>query len=576
MEGLKHTAERRTALASGGAPQTPPLTEAALIVSARGDIETILPNLDTVDGPGPAVGQTISDIWPTPVASAASDAIRDALRHRRVRREEVTQHDDPAQYELIAVPQGRDRVLLLLRNLTRLYGLRSEAESAAASVALPARDFLLTELQRVVDMQALREGRAALICLNISQLDDGGHVFAPGQQEDILRELGERLANELRGPNEQVITDFSQLSIVARFDYRQFAVALPAIDSGTDAESVAERLVAVLQKPVDISGHQTAVSASAGIALFPQDGTDAETLFGSACAAMEDAAANRTSQLRFHSGTLRLPSLQRQDLELSLKTALASDALALSYLPIVDAHSRGVCAVEGLLRWPDSMLLAQSVRQIVSVAERTGLILPIGRWVVEQACRQITALRAERDEDLRLTVNVSAQEYSRPEYASELATLLEELDFDPALLDVEIEERVLFRDAMRSFAASRELRALGIGVVVDDFGTGACSLENLARSPVTAIKIDNRLVADLEQDERKRATCMAAIGIAKSLGMTSIGEGVETVYQASFLRDHGCDQLQGFFLTEPLDRGELIELFDLSATSRITKLWADN
>ncbi len=574
MDGLNRKIERRTAPASGGTPR--PLTEASLIVSRGGDIETSLPNPDAGDGPQPAAGESVCELWPAAVVAVASDAIRDALRHRRLRRQEITNDGDPAQYELIVIPQGRDRALLLLRNLSRLYGLRTTTDPASRSVALPARDFLLTELRRVVDMQRLKGGRAALICLNISQLDDGGHVFAPGQQEDILRELGERLAHELRGPNEQAITDFSQLSIVARFDYRQFAVALPAIDSGSDAESVAERLVAVLQKPVDISGHDTAVCASAGIALFPQDGTDAETLFRSACAAMEESTANDTSRLRFHSGTLRLPNLQRQDLELSLKTALTNDALALNYLPIVDARSREIRAVEALLRWPDSMLMSQSVRQIVSVAERTGLILPIGRWVVEQACRQVLALRAERGEDLRLTINVSAQEYSRPDYASELAAMLEDLEFDAALLDVEIQERVLFRDAMRSFATSRALRELGLGVVVDDFGTGACSLENLAKSPVTGIKIDSRLVADLEQDGRQRAACRAAIGMAKSLELLSIGEGVETVYQASFLRDHGCDHLQGFFLTEPLDRGELIELFDLSATSRITKLWSND
>ncbi len=290
---------------------------------------------------------------------------------------------------------------------------------------------------------------------------------------------------------------------------------------------------------------------------------------------MQDAATNCTAQLRFHSGTLRLPSLQRQDLELSLKTALANDALALSFLPIVDARSRQVCSVEALLRWPDSLLGAQSVRQIITVAERTGLILPIGTWVITQACRQILSLNADAERELRLAINVAPQEFSRSDYVERLAAVLDDLQFDPSLLDVEIQERVLFRDAMQGYANCRALRKLGAGIVIDDFGTGACSLDNLARSPATAVKIDVKLVAGLEQDDRARAACKAALAIAKSLGMRSIAEGVETAYQASFLRDSGCDQLQGFFLLEPLDQGELVQFMDLSATSQIRTLWPE-
>ena len=544
-----------------------------MVVSRAGDIVSVTKMTGQDTRADALVGNSIQSHWPAELASPIVETVRAALRSRAVCQQVLSKDDGLEHYEIVCIPQGRDRAVLLFRDIGQLDGFAGRRGSNSGT--LPAREYLLGELQRVADAQRLKEGRAALVCINIGQLDDAGHVFGPGQQEDILQQLGERLKKELRNVNDRDCTDLSQLSLVSRFDYRQFAVLLPSIETGDDAESVTERLVAVLRKPITVSGHDTKISVRAGIALFPQDGQDAETLFKSAFAAMECADDSDARPFSFHCGTVSLRSLQRQDLEIGLKTALANDQFELSFLPAIDARSRKVAIIEALLRWPDQILGSKSVRQLVSTAERTGLILPIGRWVLRQACQQLLALRANGDDELRLAVNVSAQEFSRPDYAEQLGTLLDELGFDATALDLEIQEHVLVRDAMRDYVGCNALRALGVGIVIDDFGTGACSLRHLANSPAAAIKIDNTFVANLETSARDRAACDAAIALAQNLGLKTIAEGVETIGQATYLRERGCDLLQGFFHMEPLADAELNEFMDLTATTKMRRVWPD-
>ena len=291
--------------------------------------------------------------------------------------------------------------------------------------------------------------------------------------------------------------------------------------------------------------------------------------------AMECPDLKKTGRYSFHSGTVNLRSLQRQDLEVGLKTALADEQFELNFLPAVDAHSRRVAIVEALLRWPDQFLGAKSVRQLIATAERTGLILPIGQWVVEQACQQVLALRSNGDDELRLAINVSAQEFSRPDYVTKLARKLEELAFDPAMLDVEIQEHVLFRDAMKGYEVCRALKDLGIRIAIDDFGTGSCSLSHLAKSPIDTLKIDPSFVADLHKNDRGRAAVDGAIALAQSLGLKSVAEGVETKEQAEYLKEAGCDYMQGYFLMQPLAVEELNDFMDLTATRQLAQLWLD-
>ncbi len=578
-DGLRILDERRSTKTSTPVGRAKRLPEAVLTVSRDGSIDAVLqlPHQGR-DAAGKDIrGAHISILWPANVVKIVHDNVRHALRSRQVRQQEIRSESDSSLFEMICVPQGRDRVLVIVRNLSDLYGIRAgSGDGSDGAASLPARDFLMGELARVTDLQRLKQGRAALICINVLELDGAGHVFGPGQKEEIIGLLAERLKGELRNVNDEHYSDFSEVSIVARFDFRQFAVLLPSVHSGGDAESVAERLVNVLQQPIMISGHETNISARAGIALFPQDGVDSETLFQSAFTAMEYATTSASEPCSFHSGTVSLRNLQRQDLEIGIKAALATEQFALNYQPVIDASSRQAVAVEALLRWPDQMLASRSVRQVISIAERTGLIIPIGEWVLRAACEQVLPLRATSNPDLRLAVNVSAQEFSRTDYVPKLARMLEDLAFDASMLDIEIQEHVLFRDAMKGYAVCAALKELGVRIVIDDFGTGSCSLAHLSRAPIDAIKIDNRFVAGLHVNEFDETACDGAIALAKSLGIQAIAEGVETADQATYLKEAGCDMLQGFFFMKPLDDDELNDFMDLTASRQLAQLWLDD
>ena len=303
---------------------------------------------------------------------------------------------------------------------------------------------------------------------------------------------------------------------------------------------------------MDIDGTAYGLQACGGIGLFPQDGADAGTLFANSLAAIEEARAGQPGNICFHSGTVKLHTLQRQDLEAELKTALERGLLGLNYLPIVDATTHEVRSVEALLRWPDSVMGSHSTSKIIGLAERTGLIVPIGEWVLRESFGQLRGWHDAGWSELRIAVNLSMQEFSRPDIAARLAALMLEAGVQPEYVDLEITEKMLARDALTRFQVLDALKALGIGLHVDDYGTAACSLAQVSHSPIDAIKLDNSLVTAAENCAQDNAACRAAIASAHALGLAVVAEGVATEWQVNALSDAGCDMLQGFYFAEPL------------------------
>ncbi len=531
----------------------------ALIVTADGTIEQLLQSDETC-----LDASSIDDLWPDPVAARVRQNLRRALRSRKYFAEEVAGEKPAPSNEFIYVAQGRNKVLLIVRDASQQAGALSRMQQLAYvdnATDLPNREFLLEELGQVIDQQRLRELRAAVIFIHIDEIEEQRSAFGLGQLQSILRELGSRLKVELRAPNSAEETDPERRSIVARVDYRQFAVVLPSIHGGEDAEAVTARLTARLQEPVYVNGNAVKVRACAGIALLPQDGSDVRTLCDHASAAMEDARTDRGNSVVFHSGTVRLRSLQRQDLEFELRTALDREEFALNFLPVVDAASGKVTTVEALLRWPESVVGSQSTRKVILLAERTGLILPIGDWVLASCCQQLRTWHDAGFDNLRLSINLSLQEFARPDLAERITGALEASGLAPDCIDTEFTEKTLCRDAVSGFEVCNMLRSLGVGLVVDDYGLGPSSIAELAQSGVDKIKVDNTLVAQIGST-RGKAACHAAISLAHALGLTAIAEGVESEEQVALLTELGADRLQGFRFSKPLAADEVAEFLE--------------
>ncbi|MBT8083325.1 MAG: bifunctional diguanylate cyclase/phosphodiesterase [Gammaproteobacteria bacterium] len=513
---------------------------------------------------------SVDGLWREECVDRIRASLRRALRNRTSCAFEM-ECADGATEEFIVVPRGADRLLMIVRDLTEQKRAHEQAHRLAYTddvTGLPNRVYLFDELRKVIEVQRLKEGRSAVICIHVGHFDDYGYALSAGQQDEVLAQLASRMRRQLRKTNQSETADFERFSIVSRSDYRQFCVVLPSIETGEDAEAVAERLVDALRLPINLRTRSVNINASSGISLYPQDGTDAVSLFENAIAAMEDARCESGAAIKFHSGTVRLRSLQRSDLEAELKAALDNGDYDLNYLPTVDIESGVPRTMEALLRWPDTVLGSQPTRKIVRVAERTGIIVPIGRWVLRHACEQLRRWRDEGHADVRVAVNMSAQEMVSDGMIESLQQALSETGVDPADLDVELKESLLAREALKGFDVCKRLRDLGVRLVVDDFGAGSCSLAHFAQGRIEAIKIDRSIVEGLDKNEHSVATIAAALAMAEQLGIDAIAEGVETENQLEILQAHGCRYVQGFLLGEPMDANAALEYLNTDSAGR--------
>lgn len=510
------------------------------------------------------------DMWPGPGGKAVAALVRRAIKARRTQAARIDLTPLLPDMECLCTPQGRDAALLVVRDLS---GDAADAERMRrlafedATTGLPNRQRFFDDLEKVVGVQGLREGRAAVLCVHLGRIEDSAPGMSAFQQDTLLREVAARLTTQVRGSNADLESDMERVTVIARTDYRQFSLVLPDIESGSDAEAVAGRLAAALKAPFTVGSRSVLVSPAIGVALYPQDGEDAQTLFDNALVAMENGRASDDVDFEMHSGTMRLRALQRQDLALELRSALDRDAFELQYHPIVDAASREPVALEALVRWPSALLGERSIPRLVNIAERTGLIVPIGEWVMREALTVLAQVRATGSR-ARLTVNLSPQEFSRQDLPERVSAIAAESSLDAGAIEFEINESTLARDAGNGFPRIKALRAAGATVVLDGFGAGTSSIASLARSPIDGLKIDRSLVRDVVTDERAAAACAAAVAMSDTLGLRCIAVGVETADQAEALKAMGCHQLQGFLFSRPLDAQAVLELASTAVTAQ--------
>ena len=531
------------------------------IVSSAGKVESVISRTDRT-GVLPSdvePGAAVESLWPGTTGGQVKRNIRKALQSRQAHSIQST--DDSGSgccLEFLFVPQGRDRVMLIARDASATQAAIEELADLAymdSDTGLPNRDWLAGELAAIIQRIRLRQGRGALICIDIEEEEDQDLKTTHGESvyRVILANVASRLTRTLRGANQQDEDDDERYSAVARIDETQFAVVLPDIETGGDAQAVAERLTGLLAAPMVIEAKEYELNISLGIALYPQDGERSAELLENGIVAVQEARFSHTSHHKFHSGTVRMRALERQDLVVELETALRGQEFQLNYLPIHSQPDGSVTAIEVLLRWPRPLFASRPIQEVIKAAEYTGLIVPIGEWVFATACEQLAAWRSEAHPDLRLAVNVSGQEFAREDFTDRLGRVLDDSGIDGGSVDLEITEHLLLRDAMRSFTTCRALTNLGINLVVDDFGTGICSFDYLADSPIAGVKIHQKFTAMVDHSPSSRAACAAITAMAHELGLRVTAEGVETWEQGEALTEIGCDNLQGFLFCEPVD-----------------------
>jgi diguanylate cyclase (GGDEF)-like protein len=414
---------------------------------------------------------------------------------------------------------------------------------------LPNRSMFSKLLSQRISEARRYDRQLAVAFLDLDRFKQINDTLGHEAGDQLLQEVATRLQGCVRDSD-----------TVARLGGDEFVVLLPELEDGKCAATVAHKVLAVIGKAFTLIGHEFRVTASIGISVYPQDGQDEQTLTKNADIAMYQAKAEGKNNFQFYSEKLNANSLERLTLESSLRHALERDEFRLHYQSKRDIRSGRIAGVEALLRWEHPDLGTVTPMQFIPVAEETGLIVPIGKWVLKTACLQSMAWQNEGLPPLSIAVNMSARQFSDEYLLQDLESILKATGMNPQLLELELAESLLIHDVENTLRILTGLKSLGVRIAVDDFGTGYSSLATLQRFPLDTVKIDRSFIGDLAGPSENAALADAIVAMGKSLSLTVIAQGVETKEQADFLRAHACDELQGFYFNRPLPAHQFAQL----------------
>ena len=423
---------------------------------------------------------------------------------------------------------------------------------------LPNRSMFSKLLSQRISEARRYDRELAVAFLDLDRFKQINDTLGHEAGDQLLQEVSTRLLGCVRDSDS-----------VARLGGDEFVVLLPELEDGKLAASVADKILAVLGRPFTLIGHEFRVTASIGISVYPRDGQDEQTLTKNADIAMYQAKAEGKNNFQFYSEQLNVNSLERLTLESSLRHALERDEFRLYYQAKRDIRTGCIAGMEALLRWEHPDLGTVMPMQFIPVAEETGLIVPIGKWVLKTACLQCVAWQNEGLPPFGIAVNMTARQFLDESLLQDLASILQSTGMNPQLLELELTESLLIHDVEKTLRILTALKSLGIRIAVDDFGTGYSSLATLQRFPLDTVKIDRSFINGLVGPTEQSGLADAIIAMGKSLSLTVVAQGVETKEQADFLCAHACDELQGFYFNRPLPAHQFAQLMR-AQTANIT------
>jgi len=425
--------------------------------------------------------------------------------------------------------------------------------------SLPNRVLFKQQLDQAIASSQQYNQNIALMFLDLDNFkrinDTYGHCVGDLLVQSVGARLAANVRMEDRGANEKDV-------VIGRFGGDEFTVMMTGIDGPQEAGGVAERLLQAFASPFALDGHEVSIAASVGISIYPLDGTDADTLLKNADTAMFYAKANERSSYHFYSQSMNQTSPQKLSMENDLRKALRREEFRVYYQPKADTRMGTLMGAEALIRWQHPTRGLLTAAEFIMLAEETGLIKPMGEWVLRTVCAQISAWQRNGLPPVPIAVNLSAVQLRQKDLAQMVSQVLQETNLEASWLELEITESAIMQNEEEADRSLRELRALGVTISIDDFGLGYSSLSRLKRFAVDSLKIDRSFVADLADNPDDRAIATAIIAMASSLRLKVIAEGVDTEKQLQFLREQGCDEVQGWLPGRPMPADELAKLLE--------------
>jgi diguanylate cyclase (GGDEF)-like protein/PAS domain S-box-containing protein len=412
--------------------------------------------------------------------------------------------------------------------------------------ALPNRNLFAEHLGRALTQAARQAEKVGVLFVDLDRFKNVNDTLGHNTGDILLQKVAQRFRDSLRHSD-----------LVARQGGDEYTVLLQPLADVQEAAVCAQKLIDALAQPIDATGHELYVTCSVGISIFPDDAKDAASLLKNADSAMYRAKEQGKNTYQFYSNDAAAHSFEHLMLETSLRRALDREEFVVHFQPIVDLRLQRVIGMETLVRWQHPDFGMVSPARFVPLAEETGLIVPIGGWVLEQACRQIRALQQQGFPELHVAVNLSPKQFRQRDLVRSIAQTLERTGLPPRLLELEVTESSIMEHAEVTIRTLHELKAMGINLSIDDFGTGYSSLSYLKRFPIDALKVDQSFVRDIPDDQDDAAIASAVIALGHSLRLTIVAEGVETAEQLAFMRERGCQRVQGYYFARPMPPAEL-------------------
>lgn len=509
---------------------------------------TLMTGFSTDEAIGRNVRFLIGSDWDQPDI----ERLREAVRHGHDARVTLRNYrkDGSLLWNEISLASMRDphgdvsHFISIFNDVTERMRYEAELEQQATHDALTGlanRNLLNDRMQRAI-IRAVRDNAAvAVMLLDLDRFKLINDSLGHGTGDALLQEAARRLLASVRKGD-----------TVARLGGDEFMIVMSDMNTENDAATLACKVLDTLSAPMTLNGREIIITGSIGISLYPRDGEAAATLLKHADVAMYRAKELGRSRLQFYAPEMNERILERLELENGLRRALEHHELELHYQPKVElAHGR-VVGAEALIRWRHPRLGMVPPGDFIPLAEETGLIVPIGEWVIDSACRQARAWRDEGLPELSIAVNVSARQFQHEQLTTVLARALDTYGVPPGQLHIEVTESAVMSNPERTIVTLRELKNIGVQISLDDFGTGYSSLNYLKRFPIDSIKIDRSFVTDIATSAEDAAIALMVISLAHSLQQTVIAEGVEDGDQLDFLRRHRCDEMQGYLFSRPL------------------------